>query len=149
MSIETYDWPTLRERAIESFGGDYPFGAQEQTVIDAFTEHPRAVAAAIDKLAEGYKQGRIRVPWAVLRKEAEGIIAEPAAVTATDTSERERAIECARSWLANAGVHFDREEEVREELFERGTNATAVQSKRTGRVASRTPLRFPVSRPTS
>ena len=118
---ETYDWPTLRERAIEAFGGDYPIGVQEQMVIDAFSEHPRSVAAAIDKVGEGYKQGRVRVPWAVMKKEAEGMLAAPVAITATDTSERERAIECARKWLANAGVHFDREEEVREELFERSS----------------------------
>jgi hypothetical protein len=114
---DTFDWPTLRARAIESFGSNFPLADQEQIVIDAFTAHPRAVAAAIDKLGESYKQGRVRVPWAVLKKEAEGILAEPTAITATDTSERERTIKCARIWLTNAGIHFDREDEVREELL--------------------------------
>lgn len=117
MTTETYDWPILRQRAIEAFGGDYPRGEQEQTVIDALTEDPRGLAAAIDKIGDGFRQGRIRVPWAVLKKEAEGILAEPADITATDTSERERTIRCARVWLANAGVHFDREDEVRAELL--------------------------------
>jgi hypothetical protein len=47
------------------------------------------------------------------------ILAEPATIISTDTRKREKAIECARIWIANAGIDFDREEEVREELFER------------------------------
>jgi hypothetical protein len=119
MTTDTYEWPTLRQTAIEAFGGDYPRGEQEQAVIDAFTEHPRALALAIEKVGDGFKQGRIRVPWAVLKKEAERILTEPDTLIATDTSRREKAIECGRRWIVNAGLYFDREEEVREELFER------------------------------
>lgn len=55
----------------------------------------------------------------MLRVECERMSAEPANVTATDAHGREKAIACARSWLENAGVHFDREAEVCDELFGR------------------------------
>jgi hypothetical protein len=114
---DIYEWSALRHRAVEAFGGDYPAGPQEQEIIDAFELDPVAVQAAVDKVGERYKQGKVRIPWAVLRKEAEQIRNPPSEVTASDESSREKAIVRAESWLRVAGLHFDREQEVAAHLY--------------------------------
>jgi hypothetical protein len=115
-----YDWPAVREKAIELFGGVFPQGELEQDVIDAFQAHPAAVVAAIKRISERYSEGKVRAPWPVLRVEAQRMMIAPAAVVGADGTELADAIETAEAWISNAGCHFDREDEVATELFERG-----------------------------
>jgi hypothetical protein len=118
--MTTYEWTNIREKAIVGFGGQYPPGALESIIVEAFERDPVAVLGAVDRTAERYAQGKVNSPWHYLAKQAGQILEAAPATTATDTGSRERLVACADAWVRNAGVHYDRAEEVDAELFEDG-----------------------------
>jgi hypothetical protein len=67
------EWGVLRQKACEKFGVG-PTENQEDQVVEIFRHRPNMVAGEIDIVSEGYRNGNVRSPWAVLawrvRKEA-------------------------------------------------------------------------------
>lgn len=109
-----YVWTEQRERAAEAFGGRYPDAELEAEVMGVFSERPAFVVDAIDDVANAFKAGRIHSPWPFLRAK---LNAPQAELVVTDESERLRKIAAAEQWLRSAGLHFDRQAEVEDELY--------------------------------
>jgi hypothetical protein len=114
---ETYDWQTVRRRAIKRFHDELPHAETEAKVLEAFQANPHAVVVLIDQLGDELDRGSsIRSGWAVLAKRCSPALDAGAPVTATDAQQRVRAIRQAEAWIANAGIHFDSATEVEDEL---------------------------------
>lgn len=108
-----YHWPTVRDELITLFDGERPHPETEDAIITAFADRPAHIIRTADQLAAGE---RPRSYWAVLRSRVTQL--RPAAgITATDESDRERKILNARRWIHNAGLYFDLERDVLDELF--------------------------------
>lgn len=114
--MTVYTWSQLRTQAIELFDGQTPGGQLEHDIVQHFQEHPQAVAAAIKRIGERFAVGTVTSPWGMLRADLNRRMAG-GEVTATDTTDRERAIVRAEQWVKAAGCHFDRASEVEHELF--------------------------------
>lgn len=112
-----YTWRELRDHAIDVFAGDTPGAALEERILVVFRTHPQIVAVGIDQVAERYRQGKVTSPWAVLATHVEKATAPLDDVTVTDERDRDKAIRRADQWMRAAGKHFDRVEEVLDELF--------------------------------
>jgi len=114
----TFDWHTEYARALQAFGGDTPSATLEQDLLDAFTQHPQAVTNAITKIGKAYAAGKIHSPWGALKAEIPKQVDRD--IHVGDGNERNRAIANAERWIHNAGLHYDRWPEIRDELYERG-----------------------------
>jgi hypothetical protein len=114
-----YSWQTLRERAAHTIG--YPNAATEDRIIEVFEQNPRGVTLAVEKILSRVHAGKLtaRAGWMIVTREVAEITRPAPDVTATDTQERERALDRARRWMRNAGLHLPNEAEVLDELFER------------------------------
>lgn len=124
---ETYDWPTVRAVAVRGFGGELPHAQTEQNVLDAFQLQPTAVVRAISEVSADYQAGKVRSGWAILRKRL--LQVQPASsVAVPETDDRGRDLRRAETWIRNAGIHFDRESEVADELFGHGGILAAYAS---------------------
>lgn len=108
-------WSDVRADAVRYFNGELPRAELEQSVMDIFEQQPQVVIAALERVAARFSAGKIRSGWAIWKMELENASA-PADVE-VDLGDRDRAIRCAELWLHNAGLHFDREEEIEDELF--------------------------------
>lgn len=120
--MTSYAWSDLREQVIEACGNT-PSAEQEQRIIDVFRQHPAAVMQGIEHVLDGHRRGIVRSPWAVLVTHVEKLATaiERTSVAVTDERERDRKVSQARQWMRSAGMHFDREAEIEDELFgERG-----------------------------
>jgi hypothetical protein len=115
-----YDWAQIRADTIRAFGGDAPRNELEQRIIDVFREQPQLVVNTISLVTHGYQAGKVRSPWAILDINLREATRPGANITATDTTEKQRAIQRAEQWVRAAGVHFDSEDEVVLELFDTG-----------------------------
>ena len=106
------DWPTTRMRIIQAFNGERPGATLEATLIELHDTNPKAITDSIDSVAASLKAGKINSGWAVLKKAA---IAK--AEHKTPALNRDRRIRNADQWLRNAGLMYDRWDEVHDELF--------------------------------
>jgi hypothetical protein len=109
-----YSWAETREQAATSFGGHYPDAELEQEILETFRERPAFVVDAIADITRAFESGRVHSPWLLLRKQLRRPGSE---LVVTDESECELAAQKAEQWLRVAGLHFDRESEVEDELF--------------------------------
>lgn len=112
--MTTYDWPTLRERAIQAFNGDTPGANVETAILTHFQEHPGRVTQLIDAIARKVAEGSIRSGWAILAHE---LAQKPAQITATDNAERAKQIRLVEKWLTTTGGHIDTEAELVDAVF--------------------------------
>ena len=113
------DWQTLRNKFMRDTGGDLPGGRLEQQLIDAYAEHPTAVEKAIEKITLGHAAGKVRSPWGALKTEIERHANNPTHETGHG---REKAIQRAEQRIRNELLHYERWDEVEDELFgPRGT----------------------------
>lgn len=113
-------WQEALEAITEGFQGRGPFNADEEgKVMRAWRDSPASVMDLATKAAHSYAAGTISRPWAWLAAAADGAktkrprpdtVANP--VLELDAAERR-----ARAWMRTAGPHFDRWEEVEDELF--------------------------------
>jgi hypothetical protein len=118
--MTSYVWSDVRERASRRFGGQLPHGEVEAAIVAVFEGQPQHVLDAIDHVAQLFEQGRVRSPWALVRSHLERA-EEAGRVAASGKVERAQRIVQAEEWIRHAGLHFDREDEVVDELFgERG-----------------------------
>lgn len=117
----TYEWQETRKHACAVFG--YPEANTEQAVLDAFTESPLAVTAVLEKITSRVQAGKLgaNAGWLIVSREVENIARPVADIIVSDAAERERererAVQAATRWIRNAGLHFDRESEITDELF--------------------------------
>ena len=115
--MSEYHWATIRADAIEAFDGETPGAEAESTIIEIFTNHPALVVAEIPRVAADKRDGRIRSGWAILKKRLTEAANPQANVVARDTRDRDKAIANADQWMRAAGMHYDRWDEVHDELF--------------------------------
>lgn len=108
-------WQRLREHAIERFH-ETPGADAEQRILTIFQQHPQTVAALIDNVAARVDIGAIRSGWAILALECERA-AERSTITATDTKDKTRATKRTDQWMRAAGLHFDLQAELEDELY--------------------------------
>jgi hypothetical protein len=111
--VTEYVWADVRQRAIRRFHGELPHADTEAAILDVFERHPQRVVETIDHVA---RQGKARSFWAVSLAELKRVD-YTGRVT---VSERAQRIAQAEEWIRHAGLHFDREDEVVDELFVRG-----------------------------
>jgi hypothetical protein len=117
--VTAYVWREVRERAVRLFG-ELPHAQTEADALEVFEREPATVAAAVEHIGRQVAAGSVRSGWAVLRAHLRSSAAA-GEVVADDARELERELALAEAWVRNAGVHFDRELEVDEALFdERG-----------------------------
>jgi len=114
--MSEYPWTEIRLRAIELFHSG-PSAALEQRVLDVFRDHPALVVEAVEHVGRRFESGQVRSPWVILAKHVEEAMRPLEDVTATDERDRDKAISRAEQWVRSAGQHFDRDEEILEELF--------------------------------
>ena len=116
------DWQTLRNQFMRDIGGDPPGAHLEDALIQAYAEHPDAIERSIEKITLAFKAGKIRSPWGALKTEAEKAVDAARNPKRDKGAKREAAIARAEQWLRTAGLHYDRETEILDELYgERGT----------------------------
>jgi hypothetical protein len=112
--MTTYRWSEVREKAALEFGR-HPDAELEAELLQVFQERPAFVVSAIEDVMRAFESGRIHSPWMLLRKQVKAAPLE--LVVANDEVERERAVARAEQWLRVCGLHFDRFEEVEDDLF--------------------------------
>ena len=117
--MTSYDWPTIRETAVQRLG-DTPPAEVEQRILDVFKHSPQLVAAAIDRTAKQAAGGNVRYPWSLVARMSEQATSPVAQLRVVDGTDRERAVAVAVRWLTNAGCHFDSWAEVEDALFVAG-----------------------------
>lgn len=122
----TYEWETTLLDAIQAFGGQTPGGQLEEDIRTIFADNPALVTAAIKRIATQYETGSIRSPWGVLRTEC-AKRSETTLKIAT-THDRDKAIARAEQWIRTAGIHYDRETELLDELFTHERNPPGLLS---------------------
>lgn len=113
-----YVWSDLRDALVIRWS-DIPSADLEQRVLDVWERHPQLVTDAWEQIDERYARGVVRSPWAVLAKHVEeaAVIAERSSKAVTDDVDRTKAQQRGARWVRSTGIHFDRESEVRDELF--------------------------------
>ena len=116
------DWQTLRNHFMRAIGGDPPGAHLEDELIQAYTQHPEAVERSIEKITLAHKAGKIRSPWGALKAEVAKAVDSARNPTHDKGSSKAKALARAEQWIRNAGLHFDRETELLDELYgDRGT----------------------------
>jgi len=109
------EWEDLAYQTAERFGGTMPHPETAAAIANVYAKAPTAVAKAIDRTAADYETGSIRSPWGVLKSRVQQI-------TITKTSnaranDNEKAVQRAEQWIRNAGLHYDRWDEIHDELY--------------------------------
>lgn len=112
----TLDWATTRQDISRAYG-EPPGPTLEAPIITAFENNPNALIKIADEVAELYRNGDIHSPWPILRKRIERINEPLRNTTVKRPDARGKAIARAEQWIRTAGVHYDRETEVEDELF--------------------------------
>jgi hypothetical protein len=113
-------WADVRERALRLFRGEQLHAETEEAIVAVFEQHPQRVVETIEDVAKRVEDGRARSGWAVTLAELRRVESSGAR-TASGKVERGQRVAQAEEWVRHAGLHFDREDEVVDELFgERG-----------------------------
>ena len=116
------DWQTLRNQFMRTIGGDPPGARLEDELIQAYTEQPDVVERSTEKIALAFKAGKIRSPWGALKTEVAKATEAARNPHHDKGSSRNAAIQRAEQRIRNELLHYDRLDEVLDELFgPRGT----------------------------
>ena len=110
------DWDDLVLETAERFGGTFPHPDTSQAVAEVYQRAPNSVERAIDQVADDYTAGNINSPWGILRSRVSKITADVQA-KATASNSREKSLLRAEQWIRTTGIHFDRAEEIEDELY--------------------------------
>ena len=112
-----HDWTTLYRQGVADFTGT-PSAEMEQIIFTAFQQQPKLVTDMFRQVAEQVRAGTVASGWAVIAHRCRTITAGPRHTgTADDTAEKEKRIANTVTWLKNAGLHFDNERELLDEVF--------------------------------
>jgi hypothetical protein len=116
------DWQTLRNQFMRTIGGDPPGAKLEDQLIQMYTQHPEALERAIEKISLAFKAGKIHSPWGALKTEAAKATEAARNPHHDKGASRTKAVSRAEQRIRNELLHYDRLEEVLDELFgHRGT----------------------------
>lgn len=116
------DWQTLRNQFMRTIGGDPPGAQLEDQLIAAYTNHPEAVERSFEKIALGFKAGKIRSPWGALKTEVTKATETARNPQHDKGSSRNATVQRAEQRIRNELLHYDRQDEALDELFgQRGT----------------------------
>ncbi len=110
-------WAATRTNTIDRFNGQTPRPKDEAPIIDVFEQHPALVLRAIDETEAALNAGKITWAWSILRARLERSTTAFRDATADTSSERTRRIRNAEAWIHNAGIHYDRQDQLKAELF--------------------------------
>ena len=110
-------WSTIRNDTIDRFQGQTPRPDDEAPIIDVFEVHPQLVLRAIDETADALNTGKITWAWSILRSRLERGTEALREATVDTGSERQKRIRNAKTWINNAGLHYEHEHHVEAELF--------------------------------
>jgi len=110
-------WSAIRADTIDRFHGQTPRPEDETTIIDIFESHPELVLRAIDETAKALDDGKITWAWSVVRSRLERGQQAIREATADPVANKAKAVERAKAWIRNAGLHYDRADHVEAELF--------------------------------
>jgi hypothetical protein len=113
-------WAEIRTKAITLFRGEAPRADTEQEIIDSFQIEPQLVISQIERVGDDLAKGKeIRSAWAVVRANVIEALRPPPSNPTVDTgNQRDRKIQAARNWIANAGHQHENEEAMLEDLFD-------------------------------
>ena len=114
MNMDQVQWSQIRDEACDRFG-ETPGAQLEQDVLEEFERRPGFVVTAIANIADKVAAGKVRSGWAVLRTQLRASTSPD--VTVTDEAARTKAIDRAKTWIRNAGLHYDRQDHVLADLF--------------------------------
>jgi len=109
------DWEDLPYQTSERFGGTLPHPDTATAIQAVYLRAPAAVTRAIDRIANEYAAGEVASPWGILRHRVSQI--QTTEQAATRSNDRDKTIARAEQWLRTAGLHYDRESEIIDELF--------------------------------
>ena len=114
------EWEDLAYQTAERFGGTMPHPDTATAIANVYAKAPTAVQRAIDRVAADYDTGNIRSPWGVLKARVQQITAD--SHQAKSGNDREKAVARAEQRIRNELLHYERADEVLDELFgPRGT----------------------------
>lgn len=112
----TYVWSDIRDRAFEQFAGESLGAETENAIIEVFERRPALVVSLIEEVSTAKANGKVRSGWAILRSRLAQEESK-SSVVVTDKAERDKAVKRIEQWMRAAGIHFDSESELVEELF--------------------------------
>lgn len=108
-------WRDVYDRAVDLFGGQHPGTQLEADIVERFEQQPAAIVAAVEKLGERFRAGKVHSPWPLVLRELESA-PDRDQIRASDEGDRARALHLAERYIANAGM-FMPEPEILAELF--------------------------------
>jgi hypothetical protein len=107
---------------MRTIGGDPPGAALEDQLIQAYTDHPEAVERSVEKIGLAHAAGKIHSPWGALKAEVAKATEAARNPQHDKGSSRTKAVQRAEQRVRNELLHYDRLDEVQDELFgPRGT----------------------------
>lgn len=110
--VERLVWSEVRSQSIERFRGQTPRAQDEEIILEVFERAPVIVLQAIDEIAVA------DVKWCWSALAARLMRGSGGRDVSVDVGpSREKLIASAEQFIRNAGLHFDREEELVDELF--------------------------------
>lgn len=109
-------WAAVRADAVTRFGQKLPRREDEAAIIEVFQELPELVMRSIDDVAQAYDAGKVRSPWAVLTSRMKGAVTDSDVVADTGMA-LDKLKTLARARIEQVLFHYDREQDVLEELF--------------------------------
>jgi hypothetical protein len=119
-------WADLRENAADMFGA-YPPVTVEDLAVEEFRRRPNHLRDVINSVADGYHDGNVRSPWAVVgyRLKQEARRADAATQIRPDTVDEPKRIHSTRTRIRN-NIYLHEEIDVaRDEIeAELGPHAT-------------------------
>lgn len=110
-------WSEERDKLAAACGGTYPSGDLEETILQHFQEAPQLVVQQMQHVAAAFKAGKVRSPWVILKMRLEDRGKTMGEVVALDTSEKERRIRQAETYIRNVAHVYPNWEHMDDELF--------------------------------
>lgn len=108
-------WSEQRSRASKLFDNHALRDKDEETILRLFNTKPWQIREIIDTVLEEIERGSdIKWPWAIVASRCQRHTAD---TVVTGASHRSKRVNAAANWIENAGLYFDRESDLIDELF--------------------------------
>ncbi len=114
--MNDHRWSDVYDYACKAFG-QTPRPEDEAAILEAFKKNPRWVMNQIDEVANALSDGSIRWAWSTFAGRADRMPGPSHEVVVSSTHTKEKLILNAEKWMRNAGMHFDNQDEIEDELF--------------------------------
>lgn len=116
MTDNTLTWNETRTFGIKRFG-NAPGPEIENEMIQAFQTAPLAFVETIYEVANLVDRGEATSGWGLTHARTRRLTQPVRDITVTKPDARAKAIDRAEQWLRVAGIHFDSQTEIEDELF--------------------------------